>query len=340
MKTPIYESSPSALIDLLTPQVGAAFTPSERNFAYWDCYAFNLVTASASGNSSGTGVGLYYTTCDQDIAFEPTGSNTLLTYYANMVRIDTDNSRAYSHLKVGLDVDNWQFVAYPRARDELSSAAYPDTIGSVPWLSACRAGALDGAIVYVDRAYFATPVNAVSGLPITPVGVLRVFAGRVAEVEFGRTGAVITVNSHLELLNVSMPRNYYQAGCRFKLYDPNTCQLNPASFGITTSLTQVGTGNFLTVGVTGVNPGGSGTLALGKVIFTSGANAGVGRLIRSWSASAQQFEMIAPLPFQPAVGDGCVLYPGCDKTTTQCTAFGNLANFGGMPFIPAPEAAA
>lgn len=34
------------------------------------------------------------------------------------------------------------------------------------------------------------------------------------------------------------------------------------------------------------------------------------------------------------VGSSITLYPGCDRSTAACTAFGNLPNYGGFPHIP------
>ena len=55
--------------------------------------------------------------------------------------------------------------------------------------------------------------------------------------------------------------------------------------------------------------------------------------------------LATPLPWAPAAGDAARVYPGCDKIWpaaggVSCNEYGNLARFGGQPFIPAPETAA
>jgi hypothetical protein len=76
----------------------------------------------------------------------------------------------------------------------------------------------------------------------------------------------------------------------------------------------------------------------GQIIFTSGANNGLTKAVKSYSG--QQFFFNSPLPFVPNAGDTFIAYPGCDKTQATCTAkFNNLANFGGFPYVPAPETA-
>lgn len=76
----------------------------------------------------------------------------------------------------------------------------------------------------------------------------------------------------------------------------------------------------------------------GQIVFTSGANNGTLKAIRSYFA--QQFFFNSPLPFAPNAGDTFIAYPGCDKTQATCTAkFNNLANFEGFPYVPVPETA-
>ncbi len=174
-----------------------------------------------------------------------------------------------------------------------------------------------------------------SAAPVTPVGVLRIFAGRIAEVDMGRSGAVISINSHLELLNVNLPRNLFQAPCRFRLFGPG-CGLNAAAYTANGACAAGSTRGSLVATLSA--PPGSGTYTLGRIAMTSGLNAGFGRLVRNWDGT--NWTLIAPLPFAVAAGDTFTASAGCDKATATCTLFDNLDNFGGEPFIPAPETAA
>lgn len=315
MKSPIYETSPGALLALLF-----ATGPTGRMFAYYDLYTITCVQGPV----------LRYTTCDRDIGY------SALTWSAGGVRVGSvGQQNALFHAKVGLDVDTWQAMFMPRPVDDVSGAAYPDTIGSVPWLAAAAAGALDGATVTVDRAYFALPLPFVQAAPLPPLGVLRLFAGRIAEVDLGRTAAVLTINSHLEVLNVQIPRNLFQASCRHRLFDAG-CTLNAADFAYGGTCT-AGSSRFQLISAI-APPAGSGTFTLGRVMMTSGLNAGFSRAVRSWAVSVNIY-FLAPLPFDVAIGDTFTAYPGCDKTLATCDLFANRINFGGEPFIPAPETA-
>ncbi len=315
MKTAKYETSPGALAAYLASKPAAAFL--------CDLYTFTLV-----GSFNG-GAPLTYTTADVDVTVPYAGG--AVTYSSKLVYFDQQNKTGTGHWKVGLDVDTWQVVTVPSAQA---------AIGPQPWLAALRAGVLDGAVVSVDRAFFD---NRPAGMPraptsLSPLGVVNIFTGRVAEVDLGRSNAVISLNSHLELLNVNMPRNLYQAGCRWTLFDAG-CTLSAASFAVTgTIAASAGLANTISVSIAA--PVGSGTYALGRLRVTSGQNAGFSRAIRSWaSGTPATFTLIAPFPFPLTSGDGVVAYPGCDKQLNTCLAFANTANFGGQPWIPAPETA-
>ncbi len=177
MKTPVYEASPGALLALLTPPRG---TP--RKFVRADLYTIAL----AAGTS------LYYAAGSRSITYPGAPG----TWAARTVGIDVPGNRATGHWKIGLDVDTWQVSLTPRAVDPLTGAAYPDKIGITPWLAAAAAGALDGAIVTVDRAYFADWPPPMPQA-IVPVGVYRIFVGRVAQVDVARTSAMVSVASLL-----------------------------------------------------------------------------------------------------------------------------------------------
>ncbi len=321
MKSVKFNSSANWLQNYLASKPQSSF--------FCDLYTFNFVGAINGGSP------LTYTTSDVDV-YVPYSSP--VTYTSKDVQFDQLTNKSYGHWKVGVDVDVWQVISAPKYPNPANSYS-GSTIGGIFWLSALRAGALDGAVVQVDRAYFDNRSGPVSqgATQITPGGVVNVFTGRVAEVDVGRTNAVISINSHLELLNVNMPRNLFQAGCRWQLFSPG-CTLSASNFAVTGAVAANATGNTFTSNISA--PGGSGTYALGRVLFTSGQNEGFSRSVRSWVAgSPGTFTLIAPFPFAIASGDAFIAYPGCNKTFGNCSAFSNTSNFGGEPWIPSPEAA-
>jgi len=311
MKTPKYETSAGALLALL----------ETRQFVTADLYTFHLVSSFATGGSST----LTYTTADTDIGY----SATVWTHGGPL--IDNPDQKALAHWKIGADTDTWQCIVVPRSVDPITGTAYPDKIGNASWAAACLGGMLDGAIVSVDRCYFASWPSRPYGPYISPVGVYNIFTGRVGPVDVGRTAVALTINSHMELLNIQMPRNLYGSGCR---------HVNKSTYAVSLTAT-AGSTSLQVNGVAGV-PGGSGTYSMGNMIATSGNNDGFSRSIRYWGSNGSypsSFVLMSPFPFSVNAGDTFTIYPGCDKQLSTCGNFGNTPNFGGMPYIPAPEVA-
>lgn len=255
-------------------------------------------------------------------------------YSSNTVRVDQRQNKRLAHWKRGLDVDQAVVVFAPRTSDPITGAAFPDTIGSVPFIQAARGGALDGADVQIDRVFFASWPQPYT-TPITPVGALTLFAGTPAEVDVNDSQVILTINDYRQLLQNKFPRNVFQLACSHTLYDAG-CTLSATPFsvsGIVCSSASTRQALVASANVTPPTSPGSGTFTLGKVTMTSGLNSGFTRTVRQWSAP-RSFALLNPLPFTVAAGDTFTAAEGCDKQQATCTAFNNLVNFGGEPFIP------
>lgn len=247
---------------------------------------------------------------------------------------DTFNAKATAHWKAGLDVDSWALTVSPFATDPITGLANPATILGQPFLSAIRSGALRGAVVDIHRAYWARwPVPWSS--PLVPDYVLvDLFAGRVADTQAWRTSCIININSFMEMLTRPMPRNVFQAPCRHTLFD-HGCTLLQSAFGVAGTVSTVVNSGSFTTGLTN----GAGYFALGQLVWLTGANAGFRAAIRT-NTPQSSIVLLTPMPYAVQVGDTFTGYPGCDKQQTTCSGkFANLANFGGFPYIPAPETA-
>ncbi|MEI8032785.1 MAG: DUF2163 domain-containing protein [Chlorobiaceae bacterium] len=205
-------------------------------------------------------------------------------------------------------------------------------IDDKPFLDAVQSGALDGARVKRERAYMESwTMQTPSGAQ--PVGCITLFTGFVSSIDsLTRTSAEFRVKSDLALLDVSMPRNTWQASCTHTLYDSG-CGLDRASWG-SGGTAEAGSTDFI------VNWSGatSGYFWNGVVSFTSGLNTGLRRTIKN--SNGYQLFLAYTLPFAVAEGDTFVAYPGCDHTMSACAVrFSNLDNYRGYPFIPAVETA-
>lgn len=314
MKLPIYETALGATRALL----------ASRQFAKIDLYTMELVGGEVMRFSAG----------DVNVAI-PAGN----TWDSHTVRFDDPDSKALGSWKTGLDVAQWQVRIYPRTHNPVTGALYPDVIGGIPWIQAVVGGALDGATITVDRAYFAgwpSPPQAV----INPVGVYRLFVGRTAEVEAARGGLTLSISSLTDLLNIQMPRDLYQALCFHRLFDAG-CGLNQADFAVTGAVAVTPSTNIVVNTAIGA-PGGSGTYSLGRILMTSGANTGLQRTIKAWTPGTS-FSLITPFFYTPQPGDTFTAYPGCEKSQLHCTLFFGLpiaeTNYGGTPYTPQAESA-
>lgn len=297
------------------PALLALFSTNEP-FEQFDLYTFTL----------SSGLVLRYANCPFDIVY---GGNTWLCARSQGgIAIDEEGDNGpRAHWTVGLDVGSWSITVMPRPGD---------VIGSLPWMHAVRAGILQEATCRVDRGYiYAWPDT--PSLTLVPVGLVNVFFGRVAELDFGRSSVQININDPRELLDIDMPRNLYTAGCRYALFSPQ-CTLNKAAFASNVAVIgPVTSTQIITVNLPAV---ADNYFALGNLVFTSGENAGLRMMIRSSVTATGVLTLIAPLPYTIAPADALTIYPGCDKAVATCdTKFNNKLNYGGFTEIPAAETA-
>jgi hypothetical protein len=263
-------------------------------------------------------------------------------YASGGVRVDQRQSKTQAHFKVGLDTDTWTLVLMPRPFDAVTGAAFPDTIGTVPWIQAAQAGSLDWADFQVDEAYFSSvPTWPMPPGGAVPVGCKTIFAGLIAEVDTTNAMVVLTVNDERSLLDISMPLHFYEAQCRHTLFDAgcnSSGNMNPATFAKNGTV-GAGSTQATIIGVKlaapPTNPG-SGTYSLGRILMTSGYNNTFQRTVKSWDGNVT-LSLLNPLPFAVMAGDTFQVFSGCDKLLTTCTEFQNQFSYGGFGFIPAPE---
>jgi len=254
-------------------------------------------------------------------------SGTVLRYTNADVPITTGDARTFacgpllSRTKLtmsrGVQVDTMDVTLHPRPAD---------LIGSVPMLEAARGGALRGCRVLLEWAY----LNAAR----TYQGCMARFVGNGSPASFEAGAVVLTVRSELERLQQQMPRDVYQPRCLNQVFDAG-CGKSRTAYQVTgavvgTPSTRSGFGSALGQA--------AGYFEQGVVRFTSGANAGLVRTVRSFASGAFTFAL--PWPRDVAAGDAFEATPGCDGTMATCTArYSNLLRFRGQPFIPAPEVA-
>jgi len=252
-----------------------------------------------------TGTMLYYTSADVSITY---GGNTYNPF---------PFERGSTKLVLGTQVDALELKLF---------GGVNNLINGIPMPQFAQNGGFDGAGVMLYRAYL-------TSWQAAPTGALIMFGGNISDAKPSRTNIAISVKSDMELFNIQMPRNLYQAGCLHSLYDAG-CTLNKASFATATSINAAST----TLSLNTSLGTATGYFDQGFLVFTSGPNAGVSRTVKKYVPG--NFKLALALPFTPVVGNTFTVYAGCDKTQATCTSkFNNVIHFRGYPYIPIPETA-
>lgn len=226
-------------------------------------------------------------------------------------------SRGPIRTMVGLEVDTLTIT--------IATANPADQLNGQPFITAALDGALDGATVLLQRAFFESWTQPAKGA-------LVMFSGRVSQISGSRHELQVSVKSDLELLDVKLPRNIYTPGCALDVYS-TPCGANRAAVTVTGSVASVSSprsGFATSLGQA------TGWFDLGTLTFTSGANDGVSRTVQAFDAGAFSFALAFPADIAP--GDTFSVFPACMHTMDDCAnKHNNLVHFRGFPFVPAPE---
>jgi uncharacterized phage protein (TIGR02218 family) len=214
--------------------------------------------------------------------------------------------------------------------DELEVRIYiepTDLVGGVPFLQAAWQGQLDGALLQLERAFMPSYGD-------TSPGTVVLFTGRISDIECTRTGVDLKCRSHLELLNIQMPRRLWQASCTHAFGDA-MCQFDRSSMQ---AMFPAGSGSTPVQIATSVTPSPPSLYIQGSLIGVTGANTGSSRSVANMVGGWIYVKLAFLSPVSP--GDQFQLLPGCDRTLSTCTnVFNNAIHFGGFPNIPTPETA-
>lgn len=291
-----------------SPALIAHLTSGRKQFLIADLYTFTLAN----------GVLLRYATADP---YPTPNAGKLVVGADSFDAASIIIERSTIKWEVGVKVDSLRLTVHAKPEHLLNGTS---------WLQACRQGSLDGAQLRLERLFMPTFGD-------TSLGTVILFTGRIAELTVGRTSAEIMVNSDLELLNVSVPRDVFQPGCVNTLFD-SACGLSKAAFAQLGTVTQL-SGNldiFCNLGQQ------SDYYSLGTVTFLTGTLAGISATVKK--SQPNYLALMGPMVGIPAVGDTFNAYPGCPKTRAACAGipglafFNNLAHFRGFPYVPDPTA--
>lgn len=231
-------------------------------------------------------------------------------------------------LSIGVNVDEQTVKIW---------AAPTDTLFGSAFLAGAHQGLMDGAVVVRYRAIWRfISGNAAADVQQQPMAVWPLFTGYVAPIAKGGASHVeVQIQSALNRLNVNMPRNYYQAGCLWTLFDAG-CTLSQAAFAVNGALAATPSAQVLPI-VGGISvpigPDGIAQYAQGRLLFTSGVNNGL--LVLIDHNDPTNLYLAYRLDNAPAAGDTVTYYPGCSKSYNTCNLkYNNKANFRGFDKVP------
>ena len=261
---------------------------------------------------------LYTITLIGGSALRYSAAPTALTVNGYTFGLGPKFERSKTKVVIGTQVDELEVKIYPQRTD---------LIGEVPFLEAAWRGQLDGAILRLERSFMPTYGD-------TSPGTVILFAGRVSDIDCTRTAIDIRCRSHLELLNIQMPRRLWQSSCTH-LFGDAMCQFDRSSLH---TVFTAGLGSTPAQIATAIVPSPENLYAQGTIVGLSGANAGSSRTVAN---IVEGWVNVKPAYLSPvSVGDEFQLFPGCDRTLATCTnVFNNAIHFGGFPYIPTPETA-
>ena len=189
--------------------------------------------------------------------------------------------------------------------------ASPSTVAGVPFLQAAREGMFDMAQLQKDRLFMSAWGN-------LSLGTVNVFLGQITDVSVTRNMATFKCKDARNLLNIYMPRRQFQPTCPWVFGDSN-CGFNRAGLTVSSTVATGSSGSTIVCGLAQA----SGYFTAGVVKWTSGLNAGISRMIKSYSTGSVQ--LVAPPPNPLSVGDTFNITPGCTKNFAGQTSSFNGA---------------
>jgi len=268
--------------------------------------------------TSATGVNDYFTDLDIDVQY----SNQ--TWKSGSLRFEGLQRK----VGIGTSVDEQSLKIW---------AAPTDTLFGSAFLAGAEQGLLDNAIIVRLRAVWPfVSGNAASDVQLQPIAVFTLFTGFTSAISKGGVSHVeLKVKSGLHKLDVNMPRNYFQPGCLWTLFDQG-CTLVKSSYAVSGIVGSSPTARIIPVSGGIATPTGADNIAnyaQGRLLFTSGVNSGLQVLINT--NDANNIYLAYLLNDIPSSGDTFNYYPGCSKAYTTCSQkYNNQSNFRGFDKVP------
>ena len=185
-------------------------------------------------------------------------------------------------------------------------------------------GLFDGAAVAVWRVDWASPDDRV-----------LILSGTVGEVSRGPTAFTAEVRGLADRLNQPRGR-VYQRSCDALLGDAR-CGVDAGAAAIRGAGTVATVRSARSVTASGLSAYVSRWFEAGRLVWTSGANAGAAVEVRAHGLAGglASLDLWEPMPAPISPGDTFQVVAGCDKSLASCRdKFANVLNFRGFPDLP------
>ena len=185
-------------------------------------------------------------------------------------------------------------------------------------------GLFDGAAVAVWRVDWANPDDRV-----------LILSGTVGEVSRGPTAFTAEVRGLADRLNQPRGR-VYQRSCDALLGDAR-CGVDAGAAAIRGAGTVATVRSARSVTASGLSAYVSRWFEAGRLVWTSGANAGAAVEVRAHGLAGglASLDLWEPMPAPISPGDTFQVVAGCDKSLASCRdKFANVLNFRGFPDLP------
>jgi hypothetical protein len=136
--------------------------------------------------------------------------------------------------------------------------------------------------------------------------------------------------SAMDSMRANVPAIMLQPRCNYRLYEPNTCRVDPDLHKLAITLVSA-SGREVIVSGAGLTGKPAQYFAEGWIQFGAGSTFEVRTILSSTVEDDGEVNLVLNAPLTYATTpDAGTLYPGCDGTDTACVVkFSNFANWGG-----------
>lgn len=260
-----------------------------------------------------------------------------------LIEVSQDDGRPIELYEIGYSGNTWRYTSADRDVTYLASTykAIPCARGDIQPTSEIDKSSLDFTFprdAEIGEVFRIQPPSEVVSLTLfgqhygdVDNQFVTLWKGRIINAEWSGPYIKLTGESVFTSLRRAGLRRRYQLQCPHALFS-QPCGVNKDSWKEIHAVQSV---SGLTLQVNGASGKPNNYFSGGYVTWANEMNGNIEkRMIRTSSSTGSV--VLASAPVGLSGGQLVTLYPGCDHTlgASGCAKFSNVANYGGMPFIP------